>query len=258
MLVKARNRGMNVWGEVYPYTSGSTFIGADFFVPETWKRNFGPFEGTVLNPRTGDFLTETEVVRLREEDPALPVVAFMRPDEWVVPWLELPGVTLAGDAMLPVDGEGRELTWDDADDVGAFHPRTAGTQAKALRLARENGISWMQMIGIASYNSAKYLGDAGVESMRIRGRLQRDMVADITVFNPETVAENSDFEVGKNGLPPSGIPFVIVNGVVVVRDSEVLGDVHPGQPIRFDMEQQSRFEAIPATGNHTLMKDFPH
>lgn len=34
--------------------------------------------------------------------------------------------------------------------------------------------------------------------------------------------------------PSTGIPFVVVNGEVVVKDSEVLKGVNPGQPIRFE------------------------
>ena len=258
MLVKARDHGMNAWGEVYPYTSGSTFISADFFEPESWKRNFGPFEETVMNTRTGEYLTEAEVVRLRIEDPGLPVVCFMRPEEWVVPWLKMPGIVLAGDTMLAVNADGKELAWDDPYESGAFHPRTAGTQGKALRLARENDVDWMQMLSIASYNSAKHLGDTGVDAMKVRGRLQEGMVADITVFEPDTVQEASGYAVGTNGLPTTGIPYVIVNGVVVVRDSKVLKDVNPGQPIRYNVESEGRFEPIPPTGDHVLKKDFPH
>jgi hypothetical protein len=34
------------------------------------------------------------------------------------------------------------------------------------------------------------------------------------------------------GLPSTGIPYVIVNGTVVVKDSKVLKDVYPDHPIR--------------------------
>ena len=34
------------------------------------------------------------------------------------------------------------------------------------------------------------------------------------------------------GLPSTGIPFVLVNGTVVVRDSETVDNVFPGKPIR--------------------------
>jgi N-acyl-D-aspartate/D-glutamate deacylase len=68
--------------------------------------------------------------------------------------------------------------------------------------------------------------------MRRRGRVQPGMIADITIFNPATVTDNSDYPAGKASLPSTGIPYVIVNGTVIVKDSKVLKDVYPGQPIR--------------------------
>ena len=77
--------------------------------------------------------------------------------------------------------------------------------------------------------------------MQERGRMQEGMVADITIFNPETVTDNATYAQGT--LPSTGIPFVIVNGTVVVDESEVLKDVNPGQPIRFD-PQDSLLEPL--------------
>ena len=62
--------------------------------------------------------------------------------------------------------------------------------------------------------------------------MQEGMVADITMFDPETVTDNGTYLVGENGLPSTGIPYVIVNGTVVVEDSKVKKDVFPGKPVR--------------------------
>jgi len=258
LLVGARKRGLNVWGEVYPYTSGSSNIGADFYEPAQWKATFGSFENKILDPQQGRYLTEEEIVQMRKDDPGHTVVAFVRPEEWVVPWLQLPGVTVAGDAMLPIDKAGRLLNWQDDYALGAFHPRTSGTQAKTLRLGGENNISWMQMASILSYNAAKHLGDAGLKSMQVRGRMQVGMVADITVFNPETVTDNSDYAEGKNGLPATGIPYVLVSGVVVVDDSRVLEGVMPGQPIRYPVVNKSKFVQLKNEGPWVETAKYPH
>lgn len=258
LLVGARKQGLNVWGEVYPYNSGSSNIGADFYDPQKWKAVFGSFDDKILDPQQGRFLTEEEVVQMRKDDPGHAVVAFIRPDEWNVPWLQLPGVSIAGDAMLPIDKSGRVLEWHDDFAIGAFHPRTSGTQGKSLRLARENNIPWMRMIENLSYNAARHLGDAGLAAMQKRGRLQEGMVADITIFNPETVTDNSDYASGENGLPSTGIPYVLVNGVVVVDDSKVLEGVTPGQPIRYPVENDSRFSALKDNGYWVLKAKYPH
>ena len=67
------------------------------------------------------------------------------------------------------------------------------------------------------------------------------MLANITIFDPATVTDNATYA---NGTQPSiGIPYVIVNGTVVVDQSQPLGDVFPGQPIRFD-PSESKFEPL--------------
>ena len=54
--------------------------------------------------------------------------------------------------------------------------------------------------------------------------------ADLVIFDPDTITDNATREHG--ALTSSGIPFVIVNGVAVVRNSEIVEDVFPGRPIR--------------------------
>ena len=67
------------------------------------------------------------------------------------------------------------------------------------------------------------------------------MLADITIFDPETVTDNATYVIGSNGLPSTGIPYVLVHGTVVVRDSEIVEGVYPGQPIRYPVEQDGRW-----------------
>ena len=153
-------------------------------------------------------------------------------------------MTVAGDQMPPVNDKGELLTWDDPYDAYNGHPRTVGTHAKTLRLARELEIPLMQVLAQNSYWAAKHLGDAGIEAMQVRGRMQEGMVADITVFDPDTVTDNGTYVVGENGLPSTGIPYVLVNGVVMVRDSVVQDDLSPGQPIRYAPEAKGRFETL--------------
>jgi hypothetical protein len=78
--------------------------------------------------------------------------------------------------------------------------------------------------------------------MQVRGRLQEGMFADITIFNPQTVKKNSTYAQGT--LPTTGIPYVIVNGNIVLKDSKVQEGVFPGQPIRFPVENKKRFQPL--------------
>ena len=112
-----------------------------------------------------------------------------------------------------------------------------------LRLARENGVPLLFTLSQLSYWSALHLGQAGLDSMKVRGRMQEGMVADIVIFDPETVREGSSYKGGENGLPPEGLPHVIVNGQFVKRDNKAT-DVMAGQPIRYPIEENGRF--VPA------------
>ncbi|UCG08435.1 MAG: hypothetical protein JSV83_07250 [Desulfobacterales bacterium] len=101
-----------------------------------------------------------------------------------------------------------------------------------------------------SYWPAKHLGDAGLESMKVRGRIQIGMVADITIFDAENVKDNSTYKKGEQGLPTSGIPYVIVNGRMAVKDYMFQKGVWAGQPIRYPVEDKGPF--MPATKEQWL------
>jgi len=249
-LTMARDQGYNMWAEHYPYTSGSTTIGAQFLKPEFYYEMFGKYEETLLNPQTGEYFTEETYKKKAAEDPGFMIVAFIPArKDWLTQWIRMEHYTVGSDAMPPVDAEGNFLTIDDPYEKFNGHPRTVGSHAKVIRLGRELDIPLMHILRQLSYWSALHLGDAGLESMKLRGRMQEGMVADITIFNPETARDNSDYMLGKNGLPSTGIPYVLVNGSIVVKDSKVQ-DIFPGQSIRYPVEEKGRF--VPATRENWL------
>ena len=71
-----------------------------------------------------------------------------------------------------------------------------------------------------------------VPSMRRCGRVQQATIAGNTIFDLDTVTDNSDYPIGKAGLPSTWVLYVIVNSAAVVLDSRVPRDVYPGQLIR--------------------------
>ncbi|MFD1315139.1 hypothetical protein [Namhaeicola litoreus] len=83
----------------------------------------------------------------------------------------------------------------------------------------------------------------GIPHFKTKGRMQKGMVADIVIFNPETVTENTTYEPGMGAIRSTGIPYVLVNGVIVVKDSEVL-KVFPGKPIRFPVQEKGKIDEI--------------
>jgi hypothetical protein len=239
-----RDQGYNVWSEYYPYTCGSSTIGSEFIKPDNIGA-LGLDYTNLVDPRTGEPMNREIYDRIVAEDPAYIIVLCLPQREpWLPMWLEVPHMTVAGDQMPPVNIDGELLSWEDPYDAYNGHPRTAGTHAATLRLGREHNVPLMQTLAQNSFWSAKHLGDAGVEAMKVRGRMQEGMVADITIFNPATVTDNATYKMGENGRPSTGIPYVLVNGRIMVRDSKVVDGVFPGQPIRFEPEATGRFEPL--------------
>ncbi len=240
MIIRLQEQGHNIWGEIYPYAAGSTPINAEFLRPESWVDDLGNrYEDTMLDPETNEYLTLETYKATIASTPTKPIVVFKQPEENIVKWLRLKGVTMASDATAATP---YDAPWDfPMDSLGGTHPRTAGARGATIRLGRENNIPMMQLVSILSYNAAKHLGETGLTFFQERGRMQNGMVADIVVFDPETFTDNSTYQQG--AIPSTGMKAVIVNGQVTVRD-DVLLPVFAGQPIRFEPEAKPRFEPI--------------
>jgi len=244
-LQMARAQGYNVWAEYYPYSAGSTGISADFLMPDNWEAKQGyKYEETVYDPQRDKYLTKQEYLDTVAKDPARTVVVKLLPREkWLPFWLRMPEMAVGSDAMPGVGKDGKLLPVNADPKEFAGHPRASGAYAATLKLARENNVPLMFTVAQTSYWSAKHLGDAGIEAMKERGRVQVGKIADLTLFDPVKVADRSTYKAGEQGLPPVGIPYVIVNGTIALKDGQVL-DVTPGQPIRYPVEPKGRFVPV--------------
>ena len=139
---------------------------------------------------------------------------MMKP-EWIAMGIAAPGVMIASDGMpySPL-----------------AHPRTAGTFSKVLgKYSREEKvIDLMTAIEKMTLLPAKRL-ESIAPMMRYKGRIQVGSDADITIFNHATVTDKATFD---QGLAFSeGIEYVIVNGVVVLKNGKTVSNVFPGQPV---------------------------
>jgi hypothetical protein len=250
-LQLARAKGLNMWSEYYPYDAASTGIGSEQLVPAIVEDALGyKYEEVMYDPTQDKFLTNEEYQEIAKSEPGRIVILFIPPrKKWLPEWLKVPHMTVAGDGMMGLDAKGNPLSWDDPYEAYAGHPRTAGSHAKVLRMGREAGIPLLHSLAQLSYWSALHLGDAGIVGMKERGRMREGMVADITIFDPETVTDNSDYKAGTSGLPSTGIPYVLVNGQLVVRDSKAQR-LMAGKAIRFPIEEKGRF--VPASRKQWL------
>jgi len=239
-LQAARAQGANVWGEYYPYAAASTSVNATFLKPEAIGA-IGIDYKDIYDPITDSRLTLETYQQLLKDDPAREIIAFVPANQpWPQYWLRMPHMTVASDSMWNYD-----TNWDQPVESFVGHPRTSGSRGTVLELGRKYNVPLMFSLAQMSYWSAKHLGDTGLKAMQERGRMQVGMVADITIFDPLNAKAESTFKQGEQGRPTSGIPYVIVNGQVVVKKSK-FQKVWAGQPIRFPVEEKGRYEPISA------------
>lgn len=230
LINEANDNGTKVAAEFYPWEKGSSVIGADYLSPGFQERT-GMDYSDILIVETNTPLTKETYEKYRKEAPGTAMIMHHIKHADMMKALTDPKSFVGSDAFPYIDEKGNPLAWDAPYEDGLGHPRGAGTHAKMLRLAREGNITLMEAVAKMTYYPARFVENM-VPDMRVRGRIQPGMVADITIFDPETVTENSDYLKGKGALPSTGIPYVLVNGTVVVKNSKVLKGVYPGQPIR--------------------------
>jgi N-acyl-D-amino-acid deacylase len=108
---------------------------------------------------------------------------------------------------------------------GTPHPRGYGNTVRVLGeyVRRRRVISLAEAIRKMTSLPAAHFGFAE------RGTLAVGKFADITVFDPATVQDTATFE-RPHGFA-GGLPYVLVNGVLVVRNGEHTG-AKPGQVLR--------------------------
>lgn len=208
----ARKKGFDITTEVYPYTAASTDIASAMF-DEGWQDRLGMTYSDIQWVKTAERLTQKSFEARRKEGGT--VIMHMMQPEWIRSGVAYPEVIIASDGMF-------------YDKLA--HPRTAGTFSRVLgKYTRDDQVlSLHEALKKMTLLPAKRLESIS-PMMRFKGRLQVGADADITIFNPTTVQDKATFE---KGLEFSeGIAYVVVNGVVVVKDGETVENVFPGKPV---------------------------
>lgn len=235
---QARANGVKVILEVYPYTFGSSIMMSDYLHPENYQDNMGHTYGDITLVRTMEPLTKESYEAELKSNPSATILFEHCKEADMRKALAWPNICIGSDAIPYIDdtsshdAEGATtVPYDFPFEAAKGHPRGAGTFARVFRYAREQNI---MPIGLAvaktSFLIARFLEQCGVPQMASKGRLQAGADADITIFDPETITDNSTREHG--ALPSSGIAHVIVNGTPVLRDGKIVEGVYPGRPIR--------------------------
>jgi N-acyl-D-aspartate/D-glutamate deacylase len=212
MIAAARARGVAVTADTHPYTAAMTAIESAVFDPG-WQERFQIGYGDLQWAATGERLTEETFERYRAQGGAV-VIHSMKPEE-VAAAVAHPLTAIISDG---------ELTG------GRGHPRSAGTFCRVLgRFVREQRVlSLADAIRKMTLYPAQILG-ARVPALRLKGRIQVGMDADLTVFDPSRVIDRATYD--EPGTPSVGVQHLVVGGQLVVRDGKVL-ETMAGRPVR--------------------------
>jgi N-acyl-D-amino-acid deacylase len=260
MIDAARLRGIDVRADQYAYTAASSTLGIRF---PSWALEGGQsaIAGRLNDPDTWQKIKQEMAGLLAERglrDLSFAVVAMYRPDT------SLNGLSMkqvasrrkgsdSADAQFEAAREmllqgGASMVYhfmsdDDVDRImrhphvafasdagvlsfgdGAPHPRGYGNNARVLgHYARARRvISLEEAVRKMTSLPAEHFKFAG------RGAIRTGYAADVVMFDPAKVADAATFE-APHGYA-TGVPHVIVNGVVVVKDGAQTG-ARPGQVI---------------------------
>jgi N-acyl-D-amino-acid deacylase len=263
MFETARARGVDVAGDVYPYNAGSTKldnmmpawahdggiarllerladratrrriveeclidgerwgtvsqggIGFDqVFIATCRRRELEGLNLAQIARQAGQPPAEVLMNLLLEEQCTVGMVSFSQSLDNVAKVLAHPALMIGSDSIPLYEGDGER--------PGKPHPRTYGTFPRVLgEYARERRLFPLEtavhkMTGMA----AARLG------LRDRGLVRPGAFADLAVFDPATVRDESTY--AEPHRYAAGIPYVVVNGAVVVDDSR-MSAARPGR-----------------------------
>lgn len=121
---------------------------------------------------------------------------------------------LRQDTGICSDGYG--YPFDPALVSGRPHPRSYGAFTRFLRLRRERALCTLP-------EAVRRITGKAADMLRLsdRGRLQAGLAADITVFDPETIADMATYL--DPFQKPVGVDWVLVNGLVALENGVQTG-----------------------------------
>lgn len=247
-LERAREAGVELSWDLYPYTAGSSILHAYLPVwmtdggPEALERRlnlpdtterldgdraFQAFDWnavTIAGTRTGAGVGKTvaEVARDTGRSIGGAVVWMLREERLEVScvvqqtWEEDDDLLLAaGPAVVGSDG----LMFGQRP-----HPRGYGAFAAFFaRFVRSQG-----RVGLEAAVRKMSTQTAGLYGLRDRGRIAPGLIADLTVFDPLSYDARATYDQPR--LPATGVRHVLVNGRPVLRDG-ILQPIRPGEVV---------------------------
>lgn len=207
LIEQERAAGLDVNFDAYPYTASSTI-----FAVMARRREAEPegvivasvrgkpeFEGKTLAQLADmlDVLADEAAQCVLEADPGAVGIFFMMDEGDVRRVLAHPLCMIGSDGIPSPTGKPHPRLY------GTF-PRVLGTYVREERVfSLEEGVRKMTSL------PARRFGLSG------RGELQEGWVADIVIFNPDTITDRATYEDPRRY--PAGIEYVIVNGKIAAE-----------------------------------------
>ena len=252
IIEEAQSRGVTVYADQYPYSASSTGLVAA--VVPRWVQAEGKLQERLkdqdLLPQIkkemadnierrggadtlvissfpkkreweGKSLEEISVIMSKSEvDAAIElvlmggpgVISFNQSDEDVEYFMQKPYVMTGSDGSVQVLGDALP------------HPRSYGTFPRKIRryVLDKKLLTMEQAIRSASGLPAEMLGFAE------RGQIKEGYIADVVVFDPETIADKATFD--DPHQYSEGILHVLISGVSIIKNGEFTGAL-AGSPL---------------------------
>ncbi len=217
LIREARDEGVEITTESFPYNGASTSISAAVFSRD-WQTIFDITYEDVEWAATGERFNEQMWHEYREKYPGGLVIHHYNREEWTSIATNAPDVIVAADGF-PIFTLEHKVA-----------PFGIGTNSRVLgRYVREKGsLSLQDAVAKMTYLPAKMLQDFS-PNMAMKGRLKPGADADITVFDPATIIDNSTY--ADPYQASSGIVHVLVGGQFALRDSELQEGVFAGRRV---------------------------
>ena len=138
--------------------------------------------------------------------------------------------TALGNPIVMVASDGSSITGP------KIHPRGQATFARVLGhyVRDEKTLDLMTALRKMTLMPAQRL-EKRAPVFKDKGRIRVGADADITILDPARVIDKATFD---EPLQYSeGIPFVLVNGIAVVKNGELVEGVSPGHAVRAPISQ---------------------
>jgi dihydroorotase len=219
MVKGARERGLDVTTECYPYTAGSTQLESAIFDPG-WQDRQGITYKDIQWTKTGERLTAESFEKYRKEGGT--VVIFSIPEEAARTAVADPTIIIASDGM-PLTG-------------AKIHPRGQATFSRVLGhyVREEKALDLMTALRKMTLMPAQRL-EKRAPIFKNKGRIRLGADADITVFDANRVVDRATYE--EPLRYSEGIQFVFVSGLAVVKSGQLVDGLFPGQAARAPVSQ---------------------